>query len=938
MTPAQWDRVRELFHAALDLPPGRRTEFLKDRCEEDLRPEVESLLRAAQDSITALDRPDFPPAPAALRQILSRASGVALKPGQKIGVYEILGLLGAGGMGEVYRARDTRLKREVALKVLPEVFAFDPERMARFRREAEVLASLNHPNIAQIYGVEEQALVMELVEGKVLSGPLPVETALGYARQVAEALEYAHDKGIVHRDLKPANIKVTNNGAVKLLDFGLAKAAAETSSPAGTTAPTDTLTATGKGMIIGTAAYMSPEQASGKPVDKRTDIWSFGVVLWEMLAGTRLFQGESVADTLADVLRTRIDFEKLPRDTPVPIRDLLLRCLDRDVTTRLRDLGEARIIIQKYLTNPAGAPPIRTAAAWPLLPQVPLKRAWIALAAGAAFGVAAMAGWLRISRPSNAPSFTLTIVPPPGEPLAPVGSQFSVPEISPDGSAVLFDTRAGYYVRRLDSLESKHVPGSENTSGAAFWSPDSTTVVYPTPQQLFKVRMPDGAPEVVMPLPGPTRMGSWSANGTILMFAFPLLVLPPSAAQAVTVNMPGLPPGPKKNPAFLPGSDDILFLFTPRDNPGDSQVCMATMRNTQAINPVCLLKNSTAARFTEAGGGRILFVREDNLYSQKLNRGARKLEGEPELVVRGVSSQPHSNVGSGDFSVSTNGILAWRPGRAALNQITTFDRGGNPIGTTGPPAPLTSIVLSPDQTRMLANGESAWIFDIGQPSGQTLPDQANWLGWSRDGSKVLGFGAKNNLVELSPNGSGELHDLGAIGVEFTPQDISPDGQYYLAMGRGTGGISVTSLEGEPAHRVPRPFVQSDEGITAPRFSPDGHWVVYAANDGLFVQPFPEGGRRQLVARAGRLPEWRGDGKEIVYLGPDGLMSVEVNTAGTQLRFGPPRKLFSGLRMPSGANASIRPLAVSRDGSRIYFVQGLDQPDSNMIHIKMGRLN
>jgi eukaryotic-like serine/threonine-protein kinase len=281
-----------------------------------------------------------------------------LSAGTRLGPYEILAPIGAGGMGEVYRARDTKLDREVAIKVLPAAFAQDPERLARFEREAKVLASLNHPNIAQIYGIDEsstsRALVMELVPGQTLKGPLPLETALNYGKQIAEALEAAHEKGITHRDLKPANIMITPAGVVKVLDFGLAAvtqpSAASEGDPANS--PTLTMRATQAGMIMGTAAYMSPEQASGKPVDKRADIWSFGVVLWEMLTGHRLFDGETISHVLADVLRGPIDFDRLPKGTPRTIRDLLRRCLDRDVKNRLQAIGEARVAIQKYLANP----------------------------------------------------------------------------------------------------------------------------------------------------------------------------------------------------------------------------------------------------------------------------------------------------------------------------------------------------------------------------------------------------------------------------------------------------------------------------------------------------------------------------------------------------------------------------------------------------------
>src|SRR5215469_2323830 len=338
----RWQQIESLFQEALQRPVEERDAWLRDACASDvaLHREVASLLANHHESASA------GPWAAAAAQLIVKS--VLLEPGQYVGPYEILAPIGAGGMGEVYRARDTKLKRDVALKVLPDAFARDPGRMLRFQREAEVLASLNHPNIAHIYGVEERALVMELVEGESPKGPLPFEDAWKIALPIADALEYAHEKGVVHRDLKPANIKITSGGTVKLLDFGLAKAfVIESELPTDREdSPTVTIGGTEAGMILGTAAYMSPEQASGKPVDKRTDIWSYGVVLWELLTGGRLFDGETLSHTLADVLRAEIDFKRLPANMPEPIRQLLRRCLTRDVRNRLRDIGKARIVLE----------------------------------------------------------------------------------------------------------------------------------------------------------------------------------------------------------------------------------------------------------------------------------------------------------------------------------------------------------------------------------------------------------------------------------------------------------------------------------------------------------------------------------------------------------------------------------------------------------------
>ncbi len=455
---------------------------------------------------------------------------MALGPGTRLGVYDITAQIGEGGMGQVYRATDTKLKRQVAIKILPPSLAADHDRLARFQREAEVLASLNHPNIAAIYGLEDgdgvKALVMELVEGEDLSqrtarGAIPLDDALLIAKQIAEALEAAHEQGIVHRDLKPANIKVRADGTVKVLDFGLAKATEASGSAlqvpgALSQSPTITTPAmTQAGMILGTAAYMSPEQAAGTPVDRRADIWAYGVVLWEMLSGQRLFGGDTVVHTLADVLRRSIEFDKL--DVPAPIKTLLRRCLDRDAKTRLRDIGEARVAIAKYLIDPASGTEV------PRRPR-PVYR-WVAWAAAAVLATIAVVGWLR-PRPAatgvTAADLALTIAPTAGS-ITPVGDLHATPEISPDGSAVIFygviaspGSGGGVQVRRLNTL----TPEPVRTGGfrnPGFWSPDSRSFVFSDGTNLKKMRVPDGAPEIVANGVATMVGGSWSDNGTLLV-------------------------------------------------------------------------------------------------------------------------------------------------------------------------------------------------------------------------------------------------------------------------------------------------------------------------------------------------------------------------------------------------------------------------------------
>jgi serine/threonine protein kinase len=909
--PGRWQQICDLYAEVLDLNAPDRVALLAERCrgDRDLRMEVESLL-AMKSKRGLMDSEIREPA----RISVGRE---VLPPGARLGPYEIVAPLGAGGMGTVYRARDGRVGREVAIKISAQQFS------ERFDREARVIASLNHPNICQLYDVGPDYLVMELVAGESPKGPLPLDEVVRVSRQIAEALEYAHEKGVIHRDLKPANIKMTPEGAVKVLDFGLAKIMERAAAGADIeNSPTVTIDATGAGVILGTAAYMAPEQASGKPVDKRADIWSFGAVFYELYTGHRPFRGEGVVDILASILKHEPDWHALPSSTPQHIRELLRWCLEKDRRQRLQSIGDARILLGRT------APP----------PQ--RSRPWVAWSVAAVLAAAAIGGWLRAGRDAGEPpSETLTVVPPSRLGLARVGSTLSAPEISPDGSALFYEAGGGLYLRRLDSLEAKLVPGSLAATGGGFWSPDSSTIAYPTRTALMKVRVPDGAPQTIMPLPGPTREGSWSERGTILIAAYPLRAVPASGGAGIPVEFPGWEPGTFQDPEFLPGSDDFLFVFVPDDNGEEAEVGLATLRGGKAVNAVHLVKNPTAARYTPAGGGRLLFIRDDNLYSQKLNRSARKLEGEAELVLRGVASQPGTDVTRGDFSVSGKGVIAWRPGRAALNEVTIFDRSGNRIGTAGSPGPFTSAILSPDDTRILAMGDRDSILDVGQPGSQVLPAGTSWFGWSPDGSKVLGDKRGKELMEFSADGSGTVRDLGPIDLkgQGIVQDVSPDGRQVLSMAQAAQGIYLTRTGELDADRTSKLLVRADEATRNPRFSPDGRWIVYQSRGALVVQPFPGLGRRQLVAPVGADPEWRKDGKEIVYLGPLGIMTVPVERTGSELRFGQPRSLFTNFRAPAGANAGARSLAVSRDGSRIYYVESVEQTDFNMIHIKMGWL-
>jgi predicted Ser/Thr protein kinase len=482
-----------------------------------------------------------------------------LASGTRLGSYEILAPIGAGGMGEVYRAKDAKLDREVAIKVLPAALAQDPERLARFEREAKVLAALNHPNIAQIYGLEQRALVMELVEGETLKGPLPIETALNYAKQIADALEAAHEKGVTHRDLKPANIMITPAGVVKVLDFGLATvtqpSAASEGDPANS--PTLTMRATQAGMIMGTAAYMSPEQASGKPVDRRADIWSFGVVLFELLTGRQLFgEGETISHTLADVLRGPIDFDKLPKGTPRSIRDLLRRCLDRDVKNRLQWIGEARVAIDN-----AGKEPEVPAAAVP----EPRRRmlAWaIAASTMALIAAVALFGWWRATRPVAHPFMYLSVDLGQDAMLGGAGTARGALILSPDSTRLVYRSRGGLSTRLLDQPKATPLAGTEGADDP-FFSPDGQWIGFFANGKLKKISVQGGAAVTLCDAPN-EHGGNWGEDGKIVFVSNPRTGLS-------RVSEAGGTPQPltqldqqkgettHRDPQILPGGQAVLF-------------------------------------------------------------------------------------------------------------------------------------------------------------------------------------------------------------------------------------------------------------------------------------------------------------------------------------------------------------------------------------------
>ena len=862
--------------------------------------------------------------------------------GQALSHYLITGRLGAGGMGEVYRARDTRLDREVAIKVLPEGFAQDDERLARFKREAQVLASLNHPNIASIYGFEESAqlcaLIMELVEGptladRIAAGPLPLDEAVPIAKQIAEALEFAHERGIIHRDLKPANIKVTHEGTVKVLDFGLAKVFEDkTSEPELSHSPT-LIKGTQAGVILGTAAYMSPEQAKGKAVDKRADVWAFGCVLYEMLTGRQTFSGETLTDTLAAVVRGEPDWEALPAGTPTAIRKLLARCLTKDPRQRLRDIGEARIAADALAESPEA--PRTTVVTEPSgVRSRFLLGAAIGLIAASIF--AAVLGFLMWPRAANNSirRFRLNTNVTRG-----IERAFS---LSHDGGKMLFIEEGKLKVWDLSQLQPRVIEGAGTlTAGKEdnawpFWSPDGKFIAFARDGSLFRIPSADGQATTVCRLPGVYRGGAWGTQDVILFATTrgPMYKVSASGGDPEVFIKQNEGDVDFHQPSFLPDGQTIVYSLHRNEGVDtieayrDGKRKLILRLEGQARNGPQVINDPQYSPT-----GHLVYRRDQGnpgIWAASFSPSKLELIGEPFLVAANGNNPSVADDGTLIYDYDTDsgpGQLAWVNREGSVEKVI-----GEPQDNMRHPS------LSPDGYRIAyaadEKGKSdIWVVDTrtGVRTRLTFSaDDNKNPSWSADGRWIIfdsATKAGSVICQKSSDGTGETKTMAEKAEEGA---ISPDGKrlLYTSSGEIGRGLRIISLD---SSGPPRNFLEKPTALTGSRISPDGRYVAYESweggRPGIYIRPFPEGeGQWEVAAKQATNPRWNHRGGELFYLDNSGpqtrLMSIPVETRG-QLTTGQPRGLFS-LEKVSTTIFDFIAMDVSADGQRFVFVKPLSK--------------
>jgi Tol biopolymer transport system component len=841
-----------------------------------------------------------------------------LTPGSRIGPYEITSALGAGGMGEVYRARDTKLGRDVALKILPEVFAADPDRLARFEREAKALAALNHPHIAQIHGLEDQggvrALVMELVEGPTLAeriaeGPIPLQEAAPIARQIAEALEAAHDAGIIHRDLKPANIKVRDDGTVKVLDFGLAKAlegARNASGSAGASlanSPTLSVHATVAGIILGTAAYMSPEQVRGRRIDRRADIWAFGCVLFEMLSGQSPFRGDSINDLMGAVIGEEPEWRALPATLPRGIPRLIQRCLQKDPRQRLHDIADARLDLEEALSEPVGG----AAESVAVQPLAAWRRVLPWAVASLLLVVAGVQTWRAsgITGTGITSPVRFAILPPAG--LEAGDWSWPLAALSPDGTRVVLSYDRGgtsaLYQRSIGQLEATLIPGTED-GHAPFFSPDGKWIAFATERQMRKVALDGGAPVTLCECPW--GGGTWGPDDTIVYtpdYTDGLFRLPAGGGAPRQLTVPDNAKGELGHwwPQFLPDGKTILFtnFSTPIERSRLETYALDTGTRTTIV------EGATFGRYTPTG--HLLFARGESVMAVRFDARTLKVTGQPTPVLDGVAGE--SSNGQLDVSMSANGTLAYVPATAfrVANRLVWIDRKGTVQPVTTAAREFADPRVSPDGRRVALTitqegDRDVWMYDLdrGTFTRVTAEKARQFVPiWTPDGRSLF-FSFEEPVYHIyrrPTDGTRPAERVFGDQYDARPRSFTPDGRVLLfqhSSPKTRGDLLALPLDGGE----PRSVVQTPSDDSDGRLSPDGRSLAFVSDESgrreVYVQPFPQGGQRvQISIEGGYMPIWSRDGRELFFLeGKTKLMSVPI-APGKELSPGRPALLFEG---------------------------------------------
>jgi len=873
--------------------------------------------------------------------------------GKTLSHYKVLEKIGQGGMGEVYRAEDTSLKRDVAIKVLPEQFTKDPQRLARFEREAQLLAQLNHPNIAAIYGFEEaddvRFLAMELVPGETLAervakGPVPVEETLEICRQIAEGVEAAHEKGVIHRDLKPANVKVTPEGKIKILDFGLAKAF-EDEMPAADISQSPTLTEemTRAGVILGTAAYMSPEQAKGKEVNKQADIFSFGTILYELLTGKRAFQGETITETLAKILEGEPDWKIVPQSVPTRIQELIEDCLEKAPDKRLRDIGNARIQIKRALKEPASPTDVASAVQ-------PVQQRW-ALAVGLVLGavVAGLAVWLLIQPSSPEQRLNEFIITPP--PTAPMQRSFrNELAISPEGRHIVYtgasQNQSQFYLRSLDDVIVTPISGTEGGQHP-FFSPDGQSLAFFAAGELKKVPLAGGSAITLCDASGSGTTGSWGSGDTIVFSAASetatdLYQVSAAGGERRSIASPNLDNDEDGyySPQILPGGKAILFWIG--RGPGDpSQIAVLSLETGEQK---ILIEAGRQARYLPTGHLIYEQAATGNLMAVAFDLATLEITSDPVPVLQGVRQVVPGYV---DYAVSDEGTLVHVPDLGASGySLAWVDREGRETLVTQEKREYATPRLSPDGRRVIFSmrqtgpSDSVTIYDLERDSFSRLTVDGTRVGsaiWTPDG-KWITFQA---IINGPRNIYRQLADRSALPEQLTtladelskqPTSWSPDGRVltFNLADQNSNAWDIVILNKEE-NEEPQPFIASPNHECCARFSPDGKWLAYVSDElgrnQVYVRPYPGPDIKFLVSEereGGGEPVWSPDGSELFYRSGDRMMVVSVQTEPT-FRAGRPEVLFEG-----SYRATVGPLGyqyydISPDGQRFLMIRRDEAP-------------